>query len=1060
LKKFLAAVFLSLGVALSLLYLAVNSPVVVDRIARRYAPKYRFDYEAVYGNPLKGLEVEGLSYRGRLLARRVRIRINPYELLRGKISFTRLQIFAADPTVAERIVRDFSADSENIKSADTRSGFSVPLAFGFRNIRITLLPFERYGIGISKAELELRSLDYDGSLHLGTFRQTARTSLGVLEARGSLSGNTLDLKYLSLERLDLERIEKILNRLAGPERKRQKEAHAQNADDNTASGGTLLPRRIRIRRLELGTLPRRYDGDIRLNSSRLVATELKADLVKRRFEDGKITAELNTSLAQIRLAGTLENRSFLLDPGSQSRIRLAEEFFRVLKIPCRAEAFTPIRLEGGVDEKGVQMRLAFSARNFLKKEGTDLYPLEINSSLSDVRYRFEDGTLTLEHHSVLSTPCAARIDLNASLGMRSGKDLRYRGVLSADRIRCVPAEVAEASGRPRVTFEGNATRISAHLQAGIFEGNFTSRDMKKGTLHLGTSKPFFPARYIRLPGKLGETSVGMNLDLPIDLRTPLPLKADLALRSNLVDLNGTIRYDGRISAEFLQKISADSLLKKFDSRFRPEALGPAKIFLTQKEKSWRLKLRSRLIRADMLYTPKNGGMKGKAEFAASKLDFRRSPDTNGSMTLTLRTRSVKKTFNVFSSFYRIDPPNLDGDLFLRVKMRKPFRKIAFELRSGKFIPDDTARIKNPIENIRLNATADFGRRTLKIERYAFRAGGMKFFSERSSVVREENGRMVFDPIWINDTLAITGVYDTNKQAGKLKAKAKRFAIEHKNAHILSAVDLKAEIRKKRITLDGKVTLLGGTVNYNLEAKHYATDDDIVIMQHRVKKEESFFRKNLRMDLLVESRKPLVFKEKNVYVRLDPRLKVFKEPDSDLQLLGSVVLEKEGYYIFEGKKFLLDESRINFTGKPTQPLLDINLRYHRHARKIAISISGTATEPNLNFSSTPYMTRDQILSLILFDTVDAGENAGDMLSLVGGGLAKSILGNIGLKVDTLILGQSGVRLGKKISDKVTILYDLKEESRIIVQVQHSRHTETDISIGSDSQSADIVYTREF
>jgi autotransporter translocation and assembly factor TamB len=108
-----------------------------------------------------------------------------------------------------------------------------------------------------------------------------------------------------------------------------------------------------------------------------------------------------------------------------------------------------------------------------------------------------------------------------------------------------------------------------------------------------------------------------------------------------------------------------------------------------------------------------------------------------------------------------------------------------------------------------------------------------------------------------------------------------------------------------------------------------------------------------------------------------------------------------------------------------------------------------------------MSRDQILSFILFDTVDSGENAGNMLSMVGGGIAKSILGNIGLKVDTLVLTQEGFEVGKKITDKITVLYDQKEKDpKVIVRIQHSKRTETDISIGSESQSVDIIYKKEF
>ena len=69
--------------------------------------------------------------------------------------------------------------------------------------------------------------------------------------------------------------------------------------------------------------------------------------------------------------------------------------------------------------------------------------------------------------------------------------------------------------------------------------------------------------------------------------------------------------------------------------------------------------------------------------------------------------------------------------------------------------------------------------------------------------------------------------------------------------------------------------------------------------------------------------------------------------------------------------------------------------------------------------------------------------------------------MGLKVDTLIVTTQGFEVGKKITDKITVLYDQKEENpKVILRIQHSKHTETDIDIGSESQSVDIIYKKEF
>ncbi len=68
--------------------------------------------------------------------------------------------------------------------------------------------------------------------------------------------------------------------------------------------------------------------------------------------------------------------------------------------------------------------------------------------------------------------------------------------------------------------------------------------------------------------------------------------------------------------------------------------------------------------------------------------------------------------------------------------------------------------------------------------------------------------------------------------------------------------------------------------------------------------------------------------------------------------------------------------------------------------------------------------------------------------------------MGLKLDHLVLSGSGFEVGKKISDKITVIYDQEKKSSVKVRVQNTKHIETDILFGTNSRSADIFYKREF
>jgi translocation and assembly module TamB len=172
--------------------------------------------------------------------------------------------------------------------------------------------------------------------------------------------------------------------------------------------------------------------------------------------------------------------------------------------------------------------------------------------------------------------------------------------------------------------------------------------------------------------------------------------------------------------------------------------------------------------------------------------------------------------------------------------------------------------------------------------------------------------------------------------------------------------------------------------------------------------------------------------------------------------------KGGTYNFQGKRFVVKKGDIYFTGNPSKPLLDVEVDYQAENYLITISVSGTPALPVINFSSKPSLTREQILSVILFDSAEgAGSNSSeDMMKMMGGAMAKSALANAGVKIDYLSLGTDGsMEIGKKITDKITVIYGSGEVSSVEVKYRHSPRTESVLKFDEISQSYDIVYRRD-
>jgi len=246
-------------------------------------------------------------------------------------------------------------------------------------------------------------------------------------------------------------------------------------------------------------------------------------------------------------------------------------------------------------------------------------------------------------------------------------------------------------------------------------------------------------------------------------------------------------------------------------------------------------------------------------------------------------------------------------------------------------------------------------------------------------------------------------------------------------------------------------------------KTYPSDSDIIIVQDMKNEEASPFMDNLSMLIDVTTKKPLIYKQGPIDIQAKVDLDIHKAEYSELMVLGEVVIVKGGSYTFEGKKFVLDKSNIYFTGNPNKPLLDISVKYKSLNHLITIDISGTPATPNITFSSLPSLSREEILSVILFDSEGgAGTNSGeDMMKMMGGAMAKSALSDMGIKLDHLAIGSDGsMEVGKKLTDKITFIYLNDEIPQVRVKYQHTSHWESVISADEESEAYDIVYKKDF
>jgi translocation and assembly module TamB len=134
-----------------------------------------------------------------------------------------------------------------------------------------------------------------------------------------------------------------------------------------------------------------------------------------------------------------------------------------------------------------------------------------------------------------------------------------------------------------------------------------------------------------------------------------------------------------------------------------------------------------------------------------------------------------------------------------------------------------------------------------------------------------------------------------------------------------------------------------------------------------------------------------------------------EWEADLHVQGttrtpSIVGEAElirGTYSFSGRRFEVERGRIAFTGaRPPNPRVDLVASADIEGVRVSIDVSGTATAPQIAFSSSPGLPQDEILSRILFggsineiSALQAVQLASSLNALRGGGGGLNPLGKL-------------------------------------------------------------------
>ena len=1030
------------------LFFAVNSPLVVQKAADAFAGDYNITYDDIKGNALTGIEIVNPKFKNKKLAKNLQLKWNPNTLVAKQISVAKLHVADANWDVIKGMIDSFSSE-ENTTQADS-NGSSFDFTVNVKNIDLNLEPFSEQNIYISKASLTSDALNYDeNGLDIEGLDFILDTNVTNISLRGELKQRVVTLSDATLADVNLSALIALFT--SEDNGSVQKSSVDESEAKSEEVENIFIPKIVKIENFKTNILPVTFEP-VKIKQIQLNAKNLTFDVESLVVKDAIVDINASSNLIHLSYAGSIQDNHLLGEVNLKPNNRLYELY----GLPLRKEAIANIVVDFNASTENLVADISAKGKHILEgKKGE--FNVDVDSFVSHVEYEYSSTIVKANTQATVTTPYAKDILLTNAFVMDD--NISYSGEIKAKKLIGFDAKLTKPLQDIIVKYEGDDKSIHTVLNAKNLKGTFASKDFKTALVHLETTEALKLSEIVELPKDLKATKVGVVVDAPLDFKNLTSIKAKVKVTSNVANADLDVNYGKDISLKGILSIPKESLLKAYSPDVKWKALSKIDTFVNLGSENVALKLRAKALDVNMNYGLKLGNIKGKVNLAGLSATI--SGNTKETLRVQTKIKSMSALGKSILSLYELEElPPIKGNIDVNLLVTK-MQTAELSLKAPKLVYQADKKTKHIIKDVQLVASMDDSKVVLKSYKATF--NNQKYFSNKAATVSLGETINVTN-FWVNDELQVSGDYNTKTKKGTFVADAKNFHIKDKMADIYAKIHLKTQLDGDSTIVDGKIVLLKGKVTPNLQAgKSFASDSDIIILQEMKKKKKSPFMDNLSLALKIETKEALRLKEGPINIRLKPDFGINKSKGTELLYLGSVELVKGGSYVFEKKRFKLGKSFVYFTGDVAKPLLDIKANYKSLNHLITIAVAGTPATPNINFSSNPSLSREQILSVILFDSEAGGDakSGNDMMKMMGGAMAKSALSDVGVDVDHLAFGEgNSIEVGKKLTNKITVIYINGEIPEVKLKYQHGKRTESVIGVSEESQSYDIIYKRDF
>ena len=1031
---------------LTLLFFVLASEKSMVYLVNKVTDAYEIKYQKLEGNLLKNISLTGITYQGHELADKAHIDINFKSLLRAKIMIDDLSIKKMDLSVLEQIIED-----QHIKNKKDKGLGFIP------TVTITALFFSAkpyHGHDINIDSLKFIANDIQGDLtdiSIGSFSFYTESDHTNITANGSMQDKVLDFEHLWITDIDIGKIIQFY--------KDKIKSYSSNNKTTKQKGFKNLVKEFKIDNFKTDIKPYNYKK-YKIKKLELKAYDFYTDLVKF---NAKTSITAKTNMWELSSNGYLKNKKFF----TNAQVILIDKYFKKFVPFFDHNKINPIELSLEVDENGLKSNIKLKTDNLLTGKLKDLN-LSVKNAKANAKLSFKPVNLEVQIDGNLSSKHSKTISLKSNLHYDKKRKFTYDGILFSKKLRNLDGNFTKLMKNTKVSFYGNTKNIQATLTNKNLWADYNSTHYKNGLLKINLKKISINEYLNNLPSKLSNFELTGVAKVPIDFKNLTKFNSDLSIKSNVVNLKGKLTYENGFLINTTAKLAQNSLLNNLDKNLKIEALFPVNIKTTLKKSILKSTFMHNDLSINLLYNTKKKVLDTKLKLSEDKLALK--GNINNQLFFKTSVNSLKTFQEKALKYYNFTQQPLDGEIIINgiihnndnIDLNIKSRWLVYEYKPNKFAFAEKIKLyinkkqdNYLLQNYYFSTYLDYDR---------------IFFAKKPSLFSYKNSKIDIRNLWLNDQAAIVGEYNIKNKSGQFNLNAKPYHYKGKEGDIFADLSLRTSLSPNAINISGNIDILRGVVTYTAKKEHYIQDDDIIIIQEQLTRELARKKNNIILDVSLISKRPITYRTDDTNLLLDFDLKFWKEKNSETELLGIAKL-LEGTHFEAKKEFKVQNGEILFAGEIFNPFLNINVSHQSDPYEIMININGLLDSPIINFSSTPFLTQSDILSILLFDstTEDLFSSEGDSskaaISMFGNTFAKELVENFGIKLDKLVLsttdeGGFGLEVGKKISRKVTILYINDIVQTIKVKYQHSRRFETDITISPDTSGIDFLYKNEY